>query len=246
MNQTIQLLQNHRSIRRFQDKPIDPLLFEQIIKAGQAASTSSYIQATSVIRIQDPLMREKMVTLTGEQKYVGSAAEFLVVCADLNRNWQRIKTDNPGADFSWTEQFLAATVDVALFAQNIVIAAESTGLGCCYIGGIRNNPEQVSELLKLPNLVYPVFGLCLGYPDQDPEIKPRLPMEVVVHQENYQYSSKEADLIDQYDAEIRQYYRDRTGGKLDFSWSEQMRKQAATQSRYFMKEFINNKGLATK
>lgn len=246
MNDTIKTIQNHVSIRRFTDQVISPELFEQLILCGQAAATSSFIQAVSVIRITGSTIRAELVELTGKQKYVGSAAEFLVICADLNRNWQRVKETNPDADFSWTEQFLAASIDASLFAQNTVVAAESAGLGCCYIGGIRNNPERVIELLELPDLVFPLFGLCLGYPDQDPGPKPRLPLASVVHQNRYSYSSEEADLIDIYDQHIKEYYIQRSSGKLDFTWTQQMAKQAQTQARPFIKKVINNSGLASK
>jgi len=245
-NPTIELIKNHRSIRRYKDKPINEELFEQLMVAGQSASTSSTIQAVSVIRVQDIESRSLLVELTGNQKYVATASEFLVFCADLNRNFQRIKESAPDADFEWTEQFLSSTIDVALFAQNVVIAAESNDLGCCYIGGIRNNPEQVIELLKLPDLVFPLFGLCIGYPDQDPEKKPRLPIAVQVHKNHYTYTQNEVDLIDEYDETLRQYYLQRTSGKLQYSWSEQMLKQSRSENRPFIKKSINNKGLALK
>lgn len=247
MNSTVEKMLAHRSIRRFTDKPIPDDLFANLIAAGQAASTSSFIQAVSVIRIQDDALREQFVSLSGGQKYISQTAEFLVFCADLQRNAARVQgVQEHAADFSWTEQFLASTVDVALFAQNVVIAAESEQLGCCYIGGIRNDPEKVSQLLELPELVYPVFGLCIGYPQQDPDIKPRLPSEAVLHSERYRMSQSKAELIDRYDAQVRDYYRQRTSGKLSVSWSEQMAKQAATQSRPFMMEFLKNQGFMKK
>ena len=244
--EVIELLLKHRSIRRFKPQALEQGTLESLVQAGQAASTSSFIQATSVVRISDLENRQSIAELAGGQGYVASASEFLVLCADLQRNQQCIRNLDSEAnpDFSWTEQFIAATVDVALFAQNMVIAAESLGLGCCYIGGIRNNPDKINQLLQLPALVYPIFGLCIGHPDQDPAVRPRLPVSAVLHEN--QYSAQCADTIAHYDDVIRDYYSQRSRGKLDFSWSEQMTKQAATQSRPFMKDFINNKGLALK
>jgi nitroreductase len=69
-------------------------------------------------------------------------------------------------------------------AQNVAIAAESEGLGICYIGGVRNNPQQISELLSLPDHVYPVFGMCLGYPAHQPDVKPRLPVEAILKEDS--------------------------------------------------------------
>lgn len=246
MNQTIDLLQAHRSIRKFTAQKIEADTLTTLIESGQAAATSSFIQATSVVQVTAPDVRQQFVELSGGQKYIASAAEFLVFCADLQRNKARIEAAGKGAEFGWTEQFLAATVDVALFAQNVVIAAESLGLGCCYIGGIRNDPQRVSELLSLPDLVYPVFGLCLGYPDQSPAPKPRLPRSAVCHQGAYQSAEKIKVAIDDYDQLVKKYYQVRSDGKLDMTWSQQMQKQSATQSRPFMLEFLQKKGFLIK
>lgn len=246
INETIRLIQSHRSIRRFQSRAIEPELFEQLLLSGQAASTSSFIQAVSVIRVQDPSTRKEFVELTGGQRYIAEAAEFLVFCADLKRNQERSIAAGGEPDFGWAEQFLAASVDVALFAQNMVIAAESSGLGVCYIGGIRNDPEKVNELLKLPTLVYPVFGLCIGYSAQDPIVKPRLPVSVVCHQSFYR-NNDESDLkIDAYDQQIKDYYIRRSSGKVDFTWSDQMKTQAATQRRPFMLGYLRKKGFVIR
>ena len=246
MSSTIDIINAHRSIRKYTSQPIDAVLLEQILHAGCSASTSSFIQAVSVIRVIENKKRLKIVELAGDQKYIASASEFLVFCADLNRNKNRVIKENVDGDFAWAEQFIAATVDVALFSQNVVIAAESEGLGCCYIGGIRNNPMQICRLLELPSLVYPVFGLCLGYPDQQPEIKPRLPLSVTVHENSYTWNENIEFEIDRYDKQVQEYYIKRTNGKLNSSWSSQLAKQAIFQSRPFMRKFLNDKGFLQK
>src|SRR5690606_36300604 len=91
--------------------------------------------------------------------------------------------------------------------------------GICYIGGIRNNPQEVSELLNLPEHVYPVFGLCLGYPDQDPEVKPRLPLAAILKQDAYDDSDDEA-LVASFDDTMHQYYQERTAVYYDTYCSE--------------------------
>lgn len=246
MQDVLALLQNHRSIRRFKDKPLEKGLLNELLRAGQSAATSSFIQAVSVVRVTDHEIRQRFVELSGGQKYVGTAPEFLIFCADLSRNSERVKSLDGEPDFGWAEQFIAATVDVALFAQNVVVAAQSQGLGICYIGGIRNDPQQVCDLLALPNLVYPVFGLCLGYPDQHPERKPRLPLSVVCHENQYQASQNSGADIQLYDEHVKAYYINRSGGKLDFTWSAQMKSQAETQSRPFMRDFLQDKGFLIK
>lgn len=243
------LLMNHRSIRKYQDKPIEPELLQRIVVAGQAAATSSFIQAVSVIRVSDTAKRQTLMRLSGDQPYVASAAEFLVVCADLARIHQQAQSVNQAInmdDFAWVEQLITATVDASLFAQNMVVAAESAELGCCYIGGLRNQPDAVSTLLDLPDLVYPVFGLCMGYPAQQPGIKPRLPLSVVLKDNSYgkNYVLPEANIktVEQYDQHVREYYIARTNGKLSITWSQQMAKQAAKQSRPFMRDFLQKRG----
>ncbi len=241
----IKLLLSHRSIRRYRSKKIEPELFESILAAGQSASTSSHIQSVSMVRISEPSLRKAFFEISGGQPYVESCPEFLVFCADFYRNQERIeRNEERQTDFSSIEQFISASVDVALFAQNVVIAAQSAGLGCCYIGGIRNDPHRVTQLLNLPSLVYPVFGLCLGYPDQDPESKPRLPIEVQLHENAYNLDAGSHELIDRYDDDVRLYYERRSRGKMKTSWTEQMSKQERSQKREFMKEYIQKQGFA--
>jgi len=243
MSEVLRLLKRHRSIRKFTDQSISQSHLRRLIQVGQAASTSSYIQSVSVVRVSQLEQRKAFAEIAGGQSYIESAAEFLVFCADLHRNRARVElSSGEVADFGWVEQFIAATVDVGLFAQNVVVAAEADGLGCCYIGGIRNDPEQVTRLLDLPELVYPVFGLCLGHPDQDPAIKPRLPVDAVLHDGSYQTPEVHQEILDQYDTNVKQYYLDRTKGKLSFTWSDQMAKQAETQKRQFMGKYLRKQG----
>lgn len=141
----------------------------------------------------------------------------------------------------FTEQFLTASVDCALFAQNVLIGAESVGLGGCYIGAIRNEIAAVDNLLGLPDLVYPVFGMCLGYPAQDPEIKPRLPLAVVLKQERYDNTGDKDD-IKGYDKRVSNYYKTRTGGTKDNTWSAQISDMLVKEARPHMLEYLKTKG----
>ena len=245
MQSVIELLKSHRSIRKFTTQPITPDLLENLLLAAQAAATSSFLQGATLIRVTKPESRQKIAELAGNQKYVETAAEFFVFCADLHRPGNYCREYGKPFEGDFTEHFTIATVDVALMAQNLVTAAESEGLGICYIGGIRNNPAPVAELLDLPYGVYPVFGLCLGYPDQDPEVKPRLPLSVIVKQDSYkEVGDKEA--IKKYDEEIREYYRTRTGGGHGVSWSEQVSELLSDKARPHMKDFLASKGFKFK
>ena len=234
-------LKSHRSVRKFTARPVADTLLRELIMAGQCAATSSNLQGVSVIRIVNRQTRQALAALAGNQAYIEQAPEFLVFCADLHRaGWCCQGAMVEGM----TEHFIIATVDAALFAQNVVVAAESVGLGICYIGALRNNPQQVSDLLALPSQVYPVFGLCLGYPDQDPLCKPRLPLASVLMEDHYQ-DVNEALLV-QYDQTMRAYYQQRTGGKVDRGWSGEMSALLSKESRPHMREFLAHKGFSMR
>lgn len=245
MNDVIKLLKAHRSIRKFTDQPVSDELINEIVSCGQAASTSSNIQAITVIRIRDSLKREKIAELAGAQEHVVKAGALLLFCADLHR--PRLACEMQGGTFieGMTEHFIIATVDVALAAQNCVVAAESLGLGACYIGAVRNNPQAITELLDLPQQVYPLFGLCLGYPDQNPEVKPRLPLSVVLKEECYQHPDDLAG-IKLYDEQLRTYYRSRSGGTKDSCWSEEMKSMVSKELRPHMRNYLAGRGFTMK
>ncbi|MBT8345263.1 MAG: oxygen-insensitive NADPH nitroreductase [Desulfofustis sp.] len=245
MNTVIELLKSHRSIRKFTSDPIPQEIVEELIQAGQCAATSSFIQACTVIQITEPAIREKLCEAAAGQLYVKESPVFLLFCADMQRH--QLACDMHDADMlsGFTEQFLTASLDCALFAQNVIIAAESLGLGGCYIGAIRNKIAEVDQLIVLPDKVYPVFGMCLGYPAQDPETKPRLPLEVVLKQENYD-NGGDRRLISAYDERVREYYRTRTGGTKDNSWSEQISDMLVKEARPHMLPFLQSKGFILK
>ncbi len=245
MNEVINLLQARSSVRKFTDQEIAQDILEELIKCGQAAATSSFIQACTVIQVEDKNKRNQLVDLTGGQPYVASAARFLVFCADMNRHKLVCEMHNSKMESGYAEQFITATVDVALFAQNVMTAAQSLGLAGVYIGGIRNNIAEVSELLELPTLVYPVFGMCLGYPAQDPETKPRLPLSVVLKTDRYQ-DDNDSKTISEYDKQVREYYRSRTGGTKETSWSEQISDMLVKEARPHMKTYLKDRGFILK
>ncbi|MEX0605807.1 MAG: oxygen-insensitive NADPH nitroreductase [Marinobacter sp.] len=245
MNPTIELLKSHRSIRKFTDQKIPRELFEELIRAGQGAATSSHVQAYSIIHVVNPENRAKLAELAGGQPYIAESSDFLVFCADMKRSTEAAERAGADVVHGMTEHLLVASVDTALLAQNIAIAAESEGLGLCYIGGIRNNPAEVSEVLKLPEHVYPVFGMCLGYPDQNPEVKPRLPLASILKEDVYQADEDEA-LVAEFDDTMRSYYLARTGGNKETNWSEQLKPLFTTKLRPHMKAFLEGKGFKMK
>jgi len=245
MTPTIDLLMAHRSIRKFTDQPVDEALLQTLVLAGQAAASSSFLQGVTIMRVTDTNKRQKFAALANNQSYIETVPEFLVFCADLSRAIRCCEMHGGTPTEGFTEQFIIATVDAALYAQNVVIAAESAGLGICYIGAIRNDPEQASELLDLPDHVYPVFGLCIGHPAQDPEPKPRLPLSVVLKENSYS-ADDEAGQIAEYDEIVRTYYKTRTGNPKSQSWSEQMTGLLGKEARPHMKAFLAKRGFTMK
>jgi len=245
MPSVIDSLKSHRTIRKFTDKTIAPELMQELFLAEQGAANSTFLQGATIIRVADIASRKALAEFAGNQTYVESAAEFKAFCADLKRAGNYGRAYDMPFEGDYTEHFIIATVDVALMAQSLVAAAESVGLGICYIGGIRNKPHEVAALLQLPRGVYPVFGLCLGYPDQNPEIKPRLPLPVIVKNEVYNETGDE-EAIAKYDEEIREYYRTRTGGGHGISWTEQVANLLSEKSRPHMKAFLAEQGFTFK
>lgn len=240
MTPTIELLCSHRSIRHFTDQPITDAQREAIFAGARAASSSSFLQCSSIIRVTDPALREQLVSLTGGQNHVARAAEFWVFCADFNRHLQIC----PDAQLGLAEQLLLGVVDTAIMGQNAMVAAESLGLGGVYIGGIRNNIDAVSELLTLPQQVLPLFGLCLGWPADRPDVKPRLPTAIVVHENHYQPVDRDA--LAAYDEELANYYLTRDSNNRRDTWSDHIRRTIIKENRPFILDFLHKQGFATR
>ncbi|WP_318392343.1 oxygen-insensitive NADPH nitroreductase [Enterobacter sp.] len=240
MTPTIDLLRAHRSIRHFTDEPISQAQREAIIASAQAASSSSFLQCSSIIRITDPAMREQFVTLTGGQKHIAQAAEFWVFCADFNRNLQIC----PDAQLGLAEQLLLGAVDTAIMGQNAFTAAESLGLGGVYIGGIRNSINEVTDLLALPKYVLPLFGMCLGWPADNPDVKPRMPSAMLVHENHYQ--PVDEDVLAEYDETLAQYYLTRDTNNRRDTWSDHIRRTIIKESRPFILDYLHKQGWATR
>lgn len=246
MNQTIETILNHRSVRKFTDKELTQDQIHLLVEAAQSASTSSFVQAYSIIGVKDKEKKKKLAELAGNQQYVENNGHLFVFCADLYRHTVAAEMEGKKEaaldSIESTEKFMVSLIDVALASQNMAIAAESLGLGICYIGGIRNNLVEVSQLLKTPDHVLPVFALVVGYPDQQTEKKPRAPFHHIYHENEYeqdleQYKSE----LQEYNEEITEYYEERTNGARSDTWTAQMAGNFAQKSRMYMKGFVQQK-----
>lgn len=202
MNEILKTMASHRSIRKYKKKPIPDDLLNEILTSARQAPTSSNLQAYSIIIIRDKAKKDTLAKLCGDQPWVSWCPVFLAICPDLLRLEKVAQRQGYEPNDRFIEMFIVATVDAALVAQNILTAAESCGLGGVMIGGIRNNPDKVSALLKLPDKVYALMGMCLGYPDQEPILKPRLQQEVIIHHETYD-DRRLDEYLDAYEKIIR-------------------------------------------
>lgn len=221
MNDTIELMHRHRSVRRYTDEPVRAEHIRAAVAAGQSASTSSAVQSYCMIRVTDAGHRERLVELTGGQQKIAGCGAFFVICGDTRRH--RLLAEHAGVPYdARLEAFLLAVVDATLFAQNVVLAFESLGYGICYIGGLRNQLEDVDRLLGLPAGVYPVYGLCVGIPDEQPSARPRLPLEAVYFEGRYPDDDAMRHLVDAYDEDYLAYLQNRGPGRAPRRWSESM------------------------
>lgn len=234
---TLQTILSHRSIRKFTQQPISEEIFQMLIDAGKAASTSNHLQCVSIIRVTDKVIREALREVSGMQ-YVVDCPEFLVFCIDFNKHKQLV----PKSQLDWAEVSLIGAVDTGIFAQNVLLAAESLGLGGVYIGALRNNIEKVSQLLNLPDYCVPLVGMCLGYPAQAPDLKPRLPNSLVCY--TNQYKALDEQQVAKYNENLTAYYQTRSGQPQQ--WQSTIDKTLNGAVRPHILPFFNRKGLLKK
>jgi nitroreductase len=188
----LNVLNEHRSIRRYKEEPIGEELLNEIIEAGSRASTTGNMQVYSIINTTRTDLKEKLAPAHFNQKMILHAPNVLTFCADFNRfNRWCVKSDAlPG--YNNFLSFMTAAIDALLAAQNVAIAAESKGLGICYIGTTIYNADKIIEILNLPKGVVPVTSVTIGWPDEEPAKADRLPLNAILHNEIYNdYTSDE-------------------------------------------------------
>jgi len=239
------LLSSHTSIRRYKNKEISNEEIRKLISVAQHAASSHFVQAYSVIWVTDQQAKEKLGLLSKNKIQMETAGAVLVCCVDFQRlhiaglmNDTKIVADS-------AENVLVGTADVAIFAQNLAIAAESNGYGICYIGGVRNNPAEISELLDLPDRVFPAFAMTIGVPDEKHEVKPRLPVEAILHENGYD-SDKYHTLLPAYDKTMENYYATRESNQKSTNWTKSMADFLKVPRRTHMKDFLASRGFTWK
>lgn len=243
MNDVLQLLNNHRSIRSFTEKKLSNETIEALVKAAQSASTSSYVQAYSIIGITDDHLKAELRKVSG-QSYVEHNGHLFIFVIDYNRHVNLSSKKGIDVKFENTEQLLVGTVDATLAAQNLAIAAESMGLGICYIGSLRNNVARVIELLNLPEGVFPLFGMVVGEPANNGSQKERLPFDAIYFENGYK-SVNDDDVnaeVEAYDARVSAYYKERTDGERSDTWSDQVTTMLSRKTRLDVHDVLKSQG----
>lgn len=191
-----ELLKNRRTIRKYSDRDIDNDLLDEILQCGTRASTTGNMQLYSIIVTRDAEMKEMMAPLHFNQPMVKDAPVTLTFCADFNRfnKWCRQRDAEPGYDNFLS--FMTAAIDALLVAQTVCIAAESKGVGICYLGTVLYTAEKIIDLLSLPAGVVPVAVVTLGWPAEKPDQIDRISLSALVHKEQYHdYSKEDIDVI---------------------------------------------------
>lgn len=187
MNETIKLLKSHRSYRNFDvDYQIPDAELQEILDAARQAPSWMNGQMYSIIVIKDKTIRKQLVEWNPGNPHMLNSSVFLLFVADLKRT--QLVAKQLDADYPVDEglhPLIIATTDTSLALQNAIIASESLGLGVVPVGSVRNHIAEISELLHLPDYVYPVAGLSIGKPIVDMKVKPRLPEQAVVHYDTY-------------------------------------------------------------
>lgn len=218
-NPVLDALNQHVSVRNYRQEPIADDLLRTILNAARRSPTSSNIQAYSFVVVRNPETKQQLAVLAGNQSHIETCDVFIAVCADITRLEKA--TELYGKSLAKNlENSMVATVDASLAGMSLSLAAESVGIGTVMIGGMRNRPQEVAEVLGLPSGVFVVYGICLGYPDEDkfPEQKPRLPEDLIIHYEQYTNSDPTPQL-QAHDAELAAHYRNQGRRTPDGAWT---------------------------
>jgi len=211
---------NRRTIRKYTDIKVDDILLQEILAAGCRTSTTGNMQVYSIIITRSEAMKKALAPLHFNQKVVTEAPVLITFCADFNRfnKWCLQRNTEPGYDNFLS--FVTASIDAMLVAQTVCIAAESKGLGICYLGTTTYMANKIIEVLKLPKGVVPITTITMGWPAEIPEQVDRLPLEAILHNEVYSDYSKE---------EINRYYSEKENRSDSKQFVDENKKETLAQ-----------------
>ena len=242
---------SHVSMRDWADRPLPDGILDALAAIALCAPTKSDMQSRDIVVVTDPQRKAGLAALTAPDAWIAAAPALLVFCGNHRRQrqvseWRGVPFANDHLDW-----FFNAAVDASIVLAAFIVAAEAAGLGCCPISQIRNRAEAVSAFLGLPERVFPVAGLAVGWPGADGRISPRLPLGLTVHADRYRDEGDAASraAIDAYDRwrDARQpYKRQRRARDLGiapfYGWSEDKARQYSVPERADFGAYVRARG----
>ena len=246
----LRLMLDHRVCRAFADTPLDDELLNLVLAATFSTPSTSDLQQCSVIVVDDPDRRAALSALIPSMPWIAAAARFLVFCGDSHRI--RAVAERAGTGFAndHLDAFLNAASDAAMHLSSFIWAAESLGLGTCAISVLRNHIDAVAEIIELPDHVFPLAGMCVGWPAAEQRLSPRLPLAVTVHRDRYDDSAA-SELIYDYDRRRFGGYvppaesqpgADRFGVADRWGWSVEKSRMVSHRERDQLAQFLVQRG----
>ena len=242
-------LAGHRSHRYYADRRVDGALVRLLVAVALSAPAKSDLQQRDIVILEDPALRRKVTGLvTGENPWLEKAPAFLVFCGNNRR--QRQLHEWRGRPFAndHLDAFFNAAVDAAIVLQAFITAAAAAGLGCCPVSAIRNHAQTVSDLLRLPDHVFPVAGLGLGWPSGEGHVTARLPLAATLHADRFD-DSRVREMVEGYDRRrnaiytyARQRFVEEYGTQAEYGWSEDKARQYSKPERADFGAFVRRKG----
>ena len=234
--------------RRYTDKPVEPALLETLCAVALSAPSKSDLQQADIVIVSDKGQREKLEALLPDNPWIKAAPAFLVFCANNRRH--RLLFEWRGRPFvnDYLDPFFNASVDAGIVLATFVAAADRVGLGSCPISAIRNHAQAVSDILELPDHVFPVAALGVGWPSFEGVMSPRLGLDVTIHRDRYDERGLK-DKVAAYDRRREavqpyktQRYPDKFGLSQSYGWSEDKARQYSVPERADFGAFVRRKG----
>lgn len=247
----VQALLNRRVIRKYKSDPISEQTMALLLSAAQSAPTKSNLQQYSIVIIRDPDVRDAVAELVPSMPWMKTAPVIAIFLGDVRRIRRLAEIRGHTYQNNNADTFMNAAVDAALAMQCFMTAADHLGLGTCPISYVRNRIDDLAGILDLPDGVFPISGLCVGYPDDAGYVSMRLPQKVVVHQDRYNDDDLEADVKDYDDrnhdrfalAPGKQRHADKYGVLEKCTWSENVARQLSLPERAGFADYLKRKGI---
>ena len=247
----VQALLNRRVIRKYKTNPINEQTMALLLSAAQSAPTKSNLQQYSIVIIRDPEVRNAVSELVPSMPWVRNAPVIAIFLGDVRRIRRLAEILGHTYQNNNADTFMNAAVDAALAMQCFITAADYLGLGTCPISYVRNRIDDLAEILDLPDGVFPISGLCVGYPDDAGYVSMRLPQKIVVHQDLYNDDDLETDVKDYDDRNherfaltpTKQRHTDKYGVLEKCTWSENVARQLSLPERAGFADYLKRKGI---